>query len=146
MGSDLVLVASEEEWSEELIRQYIQYRQKKRRNIHSEQQWQTAKETPEYQIGKESMPESLFIMEQLTREIRNEIDNAALYRLMGKVNNRNTLHGDEIEELIEMLREAQQKLIKDGLDERKAKIRIEGTPLALCEFAVEHGYGIRLSE
>lgn len=37
MGSYLVLVASEEEWSEELIRQYIQYRQKKRADIHPEQ-------------------------------------------------------------------------------------------------------------
>lgn len=146
MGSDIVLVAPEEEWSEELIRQYIQYRQKKRANIHPEQQWQTAEETPEYQIGREYLPETLLIMEQLTTEIRSGIDNAELYRLMGEVNNRNTLHGDEIEELIEMLREAQQELIKDGLDERKAKIRVEGTPVALCEFAVEHGYGIRLSE
>lgn len=85
-------------------------------------------------------------MEQLTTEIRGGIDNAELYRLVGEVNNRNTLHGDEIEELIEMLREAQQELIKDGLDERKAKIRVEGTPVALCEFAVEHDYGLELSE
>ena len=47
---------------------------------------------------------------------------------------------------MEILREAQQGLIEEGLDETKAKIRVEGASISLCEFALEHGYGIELSE
>lgn len=146
MSTNLDLIVPENERTEDLLRQYYAYRREKREEIRPEYDWPKAEETSGYKVGQEMLDDHFYLTESLPRELLDQISTDELYGSMGRVLERKTLYGDEIGELIEILREAQQGLIEEGLDETKAKIRVEGAPISLCEFALEHGYGLELSE
>lgn len=146
MSTSLKLIVPENEQSEDLLRRYHAYKRTKREEIRPGYDWPKAEETTGYKIGQEMLDDYFYLSEPLPRELLDQIDTDELYGLMGRVLERKTLYGDEINQLIEILREAQQGLVKAGVNERKAKIRVEGGPVSLCEFAVEHDYGVELSE
>ena len=146
MGADLKLVVPENEWSKDILQQYYNYRQDKRREIDPERDWPAAKDTLDYQVAVDELDRALLILEQLHRDLREAIDTDDFYALLGNVDERRTIYDDEIEDLIGILRESKKELIRIGDDKRKTEIRIETGPIALCEFALEEGYGVQLSE
>lgn len=146
MGADLELVVSEKNLDERLFREYLEYVQKKEKNIYPNKEYPDVKETYRYKIGIETHDPPFPIMEQLQRDIFTHAGPKNIYGVLGRVNERNILYGEEIEDLIKTLRKAKEKMCQEGETPQKVEMRVEAGPVALCEFALEHGYGVRLSE
>lgn len=146
MGADIVLVAPESEWSEDLLRQYLEYRQTKRAEMFPEKDWPDIKETTEYRVAVECLDQTLLVMEQLLRDVWPAIDTDELYKLLGHANDQRVIYGGEIRELIDLFRDAKHELVRNGKSTKWVKMNVDTKPIVVCEFALERDYGVRLSE
>lgn len=117
MIASIELIVPEDEQSEEVLRQYYTYRQAKRAKIQPDYEWAAPEETSGFQVGQEMLGDYFYLNESLKRELLDTIDHEKWYNKMGMVLERNTLYGEEIEELIDILREAQQALLGKGIEE-----------------------------
>ena len=94
----------------------------------------------------------ILILERIVSDIRNILDWKRTYELFGGIYKVETtiIYGDKIRELILILKEAKEKLVmsqnKDDPDWTDWEYGMETQVIALCEFALENNFGIRLSE
>lgn len=94
----------------------------------------------------------ILILERVVSDISSVLDWQCVYELFGGLyeSDKTIIHGDKIKELIRLLREAEDNLIKSQKKGDPDWTDWEGTMetqvIALCEFALENNFGIRLSE
>ncbi|KCZ70841.1 hypothetical protein ANME2D_02866 [Candidatus Methanoperedens nitroreducens] len=94
----------------------------------------------------------ILILERIYSDISSVLDWQRIYELFGGLyeSDKTIIYGDKIKELIRLLREAEDKLVKSqkkgDLDWTDWEGTMETQVIALCEFALENNFGIRLSE
>ncbi len=95
---------------------------------------------------------SVLITERIYSDICNVLDWKSVYQLFGGLydSDKTIIHGDKIKELIRLLREAGEKLVrsqkKDDPEWTDWEATMETQVIALCEFALNNNFGIHLSE
>lgn len=149
MGTDLVLVVPENEQNEQTVRAYYEYVLEKKRTIRPEAAEESVEDLSDYQFTQERLNhgDELFISERLFSDVSDIMDWEPVKEMFGldeSWDNSVIRESRDLKNLIEVLRDAKEQLESEE-PELYWDYNLETQVIALCEFALEHGYGVRLS-
>lgn len=149
MGVSLVLAVEDEDQTEETIRAYYQYALEKERALREDEYDQGVNDWYKYEDSRDRLQEKgLFhVSEQLFRDVSVEIGWDNLEELFDPAETDQDYvitDPEDIVQLVELLRDAKRTL-QDEKPDVNWNLTLELETIALCEFALEHGYGIELS-
>lgn len=155
MGVDLVLVVPENRKNDKKViddyYSFVSSKEKKFRPDIPKEKF-LFNSTYKYVLNRLEERGYFIIMERIVSDIRNVLDWKSAYELFGGIYKVETtiIYEEKIKELILILKEAKEKLVrslnKDDPDWTDWEYGMETQVIALCEFALENNFGIRLSE
>lgn len=150
MGSILDLIVPEQDQEEAVIRAYYEYVLKKKQTIRPDLGCDQVEDFVGYQQATRRLEEGelFFVYETLSNRIFSAIDGPAfraVFDLEGGYDNPVIDDPADIETLIDILRDAKAELIENPPADADWELSLETQSIALCEFALKHGYGIELS-
>ena len=149
MGSTLNLVIPEHDQREAVIRAYYEYVLEKKQSIRPEVAEESVEDLTGYQFAREQLDNGnrLFVSERLFSDVSDVMDWNPVRQMFGlddSWDNCIIWEPQDIKGLIKALRGAKEQL-ESQQPELYWNCNLETQAIALCEFALEHGYGIELS-
>lgn len=151
MGSILKLIVPEHDQREDVIRAYYEYVLEKEQTIRPDLDRNRVEELVEYQNAMRVLEEKdrFFVYENLSSTIARAMDMSTFYDVICQGNNYDDPIIDDpedIETVIDLLRDAKTELLENPPVDVDWELNLEAKTIALCEFALKHGYGVKLSE
>lgn len=149
MGTQFVLVVKDENQTEAVVRAYFQHYLDKERAIRGKESNQEVEDYWLYQNTRDRLLEEgkFYISEPLYSDVADAMgwdDVRDLFDLEKSIRNPTISDSEDVEQLIDLLRDAKEPLQSEQPDVNW-ELTLELQAIALCEFALEHGYGIKLS-
>lgn len=149
METYLYLVIPENSGDEIVIREFYRYILKKRRETRPNRDHRPVEEMIGYQSAIETLEErdKFLVYEQLTTSVIEAVDWDVVREVFADdevpmSEERIVCNEEKLSRLVEILRDGKAQLQREqpGID---WEISIEAGPIALCEFALEHGYCVK---
>lgn len=150
MGTSLVLEIPRDENMEEVIRDFYQWKLNRMRTLDYNVPYSSYDEMPGFVSDIDRLKETgdATIIVQVPRDLKDEIDEDVLTKLFGEnvIERTTTVLGpDKIPDLIDELQDAARRLSDSGEADYDIERILSRRLLPICHYAVERGYGIRLS-
>lgn len=114
------------DWGEDLLHAYYTALQGKKRGLRPDEEWNDPEATPGFQLGLEYLGERPYVEASVPDDLSTCLEGYD-----------GTISGDALRGLVDAFRDATP-------DERS--FAVETGPVAVCEFAAEHGYAVELRE
>lgn len=143
------MVGPDEDQCEAVIRSYYEYAIEKERALRGEEYDQKVEDWYKYQTSIEALREKdlFYVSEQLFRDVSTAMgwdEVRALFDLDENIRNPTITDPKDIERLVKLMRNAKRTL-QDEKPDVNWELTLEPQAIALCEFALEHGYEVELS-
>lgn len=146
MGFAISLAVPEEDRTVETLKEYCEKKRGRRGEIKPNEDWEPVEEMSDFVVGVSMLEETgkLIINEEVPRKAVEAIGGERLYELFQSDNSHEyaTIYNQDIKKLRELLIGSEELLRETSNVSFNPKLVLRAGPVVLCDFALEHGYGI----